>query len=173
MIKEIESYPLSDSDIRQILGNDIKIYNYPELKTVRPMNLFDKQGRCILLCPNASPNSGHWVGLINHKDYIEYFNSYGEKPEQEKKGLGSARLKALDIDSPDLTRLLRAIGKPVYYNKHQFQSNNPCIATCGKHITVRMLYPNATLDEYYKIVKKSKMKPDEFVSCIIYDKIKK
>jgi hypothetical protein len=174
-IKKVKAYPLGDDDIRKILGDDIKIWNYPQLKKLGDIReMFDAKGRAILLFPNISPTAGHWTALIDKPDHIEFFNSYGEPPEATRKGgLSSSRLEQLDIDSPDLTQLLRASGKPVYYNTHAFQSSSPSVANCGRHCVVRLLYAPYSLDKYGGIIKKSGMSADDFVSGLTYDKLRK
>jgi len=171
-MNEIKEYPLSDDDIRKVLGN-VKIWNYPQLKDITINDLFDDQGRAILLCPSMSANSGHWVCLIDKPDSIEYYDSYGDKPEAPKKGLGKARLEALDIDHPYLTTLLRSSGKPVFYNTHQFQSSSPNVATCGKHCCARLLYAPFSLKKYKGIIDKSKLSADDFVSALVYHWLEK
>jgi hypothetical protein len=43
---EVQDYPLSDGDIRKMLGSDIKIITYPELKHMKSIDeCFDKKGR--------------------------------------------------------------------------------------------------------------------------------
>jgi hypothetical protein len=174
-INKIKQYPLSDGDIRKCLGNDIKIWNYPQLKDVDNVNdLFDEKGRAIILFPNNSPTSGHWTCLINRQDSIEFFDPYGDAPDTaQKDGMSKGRLEMLDIERPDLTRLLRESGKPVFYNHHQFQKESPNVATCGRHCVVRLLYYPYSLDKYGAIMKKSKMSPDDFVSGVTYDKLRK
>ena len=56
----IKDYPLSDDDIRTILGNDIKIITYPMLGKMRDISeAFDSKGRCIMLYLTHSESSGH------------------------------------------------------------------------------------------------------------------
>ena len=174
-IKKVRQYPLGDDDIRKLLGNDIKIWNYPQLKGLSDVReMFDEKGRAILLFPNISPTAGHWTCLINKPDHIEFFDSYGDPPDTEQRGgMSKKRLEQLDIERPDLTRLLRASGKPVYYNRHPFQSSAPSMASCGRHCVVRLLYAPYSLDKYGSIIKKSGMSADDFVSGLTYDKIRK
>lgn len=174
-IAKVKEYPLGDDDIRKLLGNDIKIWNYPQLQDLDSAEeLFDEKGRAILLFPNSSPTSGHWTCLINHPKYIEFLDPYGSPPDTDQKdGLSNSRLKQLDIEKPYLTRLLRASGKPVFYNNHAFQSSSPSVASCGKHCVVRLLYAPYSLDKYGAIIKKSGMSADNFVCGLVYDKLRK
>ena len=174
-IEEVKEYPLSDGDLRVLLGQNIKILNYPQLKKLKSSDqLFDDMGRSILLFPNASPTSGHWTCLIKRPNKIEFFDPYGDPPDTEQKGgMTKSRLEMLDIERPDLTRLLKASGMPVYYNNHAFQKTKASVATCGRHCAVRLLYAPKSLNQYMAIIKKSGLSPDDFVSGITYDKLKK
>lgn len=173
-LKQVKGYALSDDDLRKVLGDSIKIWNYPDLKDVTSTEqLFDDQGRAILLYPNNGRTSGHWTCLINKKDGIHYFDSYGEKPEEPKEDVPIELQKEWGTEFPDLTRILRASGKPVYSNTHQFQSGKPDIATCGRHCAVRLLYAPYSNEKYASIIKKSGLSADDFVTGVIFKKLGK
>lgn len=172
--RDITQYPLTDDDLRKLLGSDISIMTYPELKNCRDIDeVFDRKGRCMILFLNQSPNSGHWCCLIRRADSIEFFDPYGEDPDDVVSDVPEPLLKRLDMDKPYLTQLLRRKGMPVYYNHHAFQNGSPNFATCGRQCAVRLMYAPKTLDEYYSIIKSSKQTPDMFVSAITYDKLRK
>ena len=140
-VEKVKEYSLSDADIRKILGNDIKIITYPMLGNMSSIDeAFDGKGRSVMLVPNVSPTMGHWVAMIDRGDSIEFFDPYGDAPEEQKGGLSHSKLQALDIDQPFLTKLLRASGKPVYYNTKAFQSSGRSVATCGRHAVARLAY---------------------------------
>jgi len=171
---KVRKYALSDSDIRKLLGDDIAIHNYPELERMRSVSeLFDAKGRCILLYPNSSPTSGHWVALIRRPDRIEFFDPYGDAPDHQNDELPTAYLATLDMDRPHLTRLLRAAGVPVTFNRHAFQIESPNVATCGRHAVVRLLYAPYSLDKYKRIIDSSGLSADDFVSGVTYERLKK
>lgn len=173
-LPKTKAYPLSDGDIRQLLGNDIKIVTYPQLSQMRSIDeAFDSKGRSIMLIPNQSPTSGHWVAMLKKPAGIEFFDSYGDAPEEQKGGMSQSRLQALDIERPDLTRLLRASGKPVYYNTRDYQAERNNISTCGRHAVSRLLYSPYSLDRYDKVIQSSGMNPDDFVTGLTYSKLKK
>jgi hypothetical protein len=111
--------------------------------------------------------------MIRRKDGIEFFDPYGDAPEEQKDGLSRGRLESLDIDQPYLTKLLRASGKPVYYNTKAFQQDKASVATCGRHAICRLLYADKSLDDYNKAVQTSKLSPDDFVSGLTYNALKK
>jgi hypothetical protein len=173
-LAKVKQYPLSDGDIRKVLGDDISIVNYPMLEGMGSIDeAFDKKGRCVLLFPNSSPTSGHWCAMIRRPDSIEFFDPYGDKPETQKKGLSEEEKQEYNIDQPLLTQLFKQSGLPVYYNGKGFQEDKSSIATCGRHAISRLLYAPDSLETYDKKIKTSGMKPDDFVSGLTYNALHK
>lgn len=173
-LKQVKDYPLSDGDIRRILGDDISIKTYPDLAKMSSIDqCFDRQGRCILLFLTSSPTEGHWCCLLNKKNGIHFFDPYGERPEQQLKNVPASRLEMLDESQPYLTKLLRESGRPVFYNTYDFQKDSTKINTCGRHCIVRCLYAPYSLDKYKKVIDSSGLSPDDFVSGLTYDKLHK
>jgi len=173
-LERVKACPLSDGDIRRILGEDINIFTYPQLKTLRSANdLFDSKGRCLVLFLTESPTEGHWVCLLNKKKGIEFFDPYGDTPSEIKDEIPRAKREQLDMDSPYLTRLLRASGRPVYTNTFAFQKEKRDVNTCGRHCVVRLLYAPYSLDQYKAVIDSSGLSPDDFVAGLTYDKLRK
>lgn len=172
--KQVVSYALSDGDIRHMLGDGISILAYPELEQKRDIDeCFDRKGRCIVLYLRDSPTSGHWCCLIRRPNAIEFFDPYGEAPEEQKEGLSQSRLEALDMEQPLLTALLKKKGLPVYYNTHPFQKLRNDIATCGRHCVVRLAYKDLPIEKYAAMIRKSGLTPDEFVAGVTFKAIRK
>jgi len=173
-LARVRRYPLSDADIRRLLGADIAIHNYPDLKSMGSVDqLFDGKGRAVLLYPNSSPTSGHWVALIKRPTEIEFFDPYGEAPDTQNDELPTEYLAGLGAAEPHLTRLLRASGKRVIYNTHAFQKDRGDIATCGRHAVTRLLYAPYSLDRYKKVLDSSGLPADDFVAGLTYDRLRK
>lgn len=173
-VKKALTYPLSDSDIKAILGSDTSILTYPDLENVETIDqIFDRYGRCVMLFPTMSANEGHWCAMLKKGREIEFFDPYGEAPEDQKDGMSRSKQEQLDMDQPYLTDLFRKSGYRIYYNTYPFQKGSPNIATCGRHCVVRLLYAPYDLDQYKKAVDKSKMSPDEFVLGVTADKLRK
>jgi len=170
----IKSYPLSDEDIRKILGNDIKIITYPDLGKMSSINqAFDKKGRCIMLYLTENDSTGHWVCMLNKKSGIEFFDPYGDPPEKPLESVSEEDKEALGEDEPLLTRLLRASGKKVYYNSYPFQKDKADVNTCGRHSVVRCLYAPYSLQKYKSVMDSTGMSPDDFVSALTGEKLGK
>lgn len=166
-LERVKAYPLSDGDIRNILGGDIKVFTYPQLKRLRSAeDLFDGKGRCLILFLTQSETEGHWCCLLNKKKGIEFFDPYGDSPEEVKDEIPRSKRDQLDMNSPYLTRLLKASGRPVFYNTYAFQKTKRDINTCGRHCVVRLLYAPSSLETYRRIIDKSGLSPDDFVSGV-------
>ncbi len=174
---EVKDYPLSDSDIRRILGDDISIVTYPDLNKVSDIRqIFDKKGRCILLFLTASPTAGHWCALLNKKNGITFFDPYGEPPEAQKEGADPALLEQLGETQPRLTELLRKSGKPVFYNGFPYQEDRKGVNSCGRWSVVRCLYAPKSDEYFHKVVMKARakgMSGDDFVCGLTFPMLKK
>jgi hypothetical protein len=170
VLNNIRAYALSDDDIRKILGKDISIVIYDQLKHTKNIDdIFDKKGRCILLYQNQSPTSGHWVCLLKKKDHIEYFDSYGEKMDDMLKEIPKDLKIRTNAENPYLTRLLKSSGLPVVYNKYQYQRDGGDVNSCGRWCIARLLYGSKDNNYFRKVVdiaNKRGMTNDDFVSAL-------
>jgi len=172
--EEVREYPLSDGDIRALLGNDISILTYPELAHKRSLNdCFDKKGRCIILFLTEDDHTGHWCCMLRKKKGIEFFDPYGDEPEEQFDKVPKPRLEAMDEAEPYLTELMRGSGLPIYYNTHPFQKEIRNLNTCGRHCVARLMYGNKSLAQYKSIIDKTGLCPDDFVSGLTYIKLRK
>jgi hypothetical protein len=172
--KQAEAYPLSDDDIRGLLGGNIQITPYSKLKEVQNINeLFDNRGRAIIFYPQQSENSGHWTAMIKDGRQIEFFDPYGEPPDAQKDGISKNQLEKMRMEHPDLTRLLEDSGCHVVFNKVQLQKIANDVQTCGRHCVCRLLYYKLSIGKYRQMIQKSGMTPDEFVVAKTYNNLGK
>jgi hypothetical protein len=111
--------------------------------------------------------------MLKTKKGIEFFDPYGDRPEEQLDELPQSRLEQLDESQPYLTNLMRRSGLPIYYNTHAFQKESGDINTCGRHCVARLMFKDKTLEQYKKIIDKSGLCPDKFVSGLTYVGIKK
>jgi hypothetical protein len=132
--KKVADYELGEDDIRQLLGN-VRILPYPDLQKETLQTLLPKDGIAVILFLTESENKGHWTGLVRRGDEIEYFDSYGIKPDGERAWLSAKQRIALDEVRPLVTELLKTHTGPVTYNAKRLQKGS--VATCGRHVVVR------------------------------------
>jgi len=171
-LAKMKDYPLSDADIKKILGSDIPVLTYPDLGKFHSIDqCFDSKGRCIILFLTTGPTEGHWCCMMRKKEGIYFFDPYGEPPEEQKDDIPEEMKRYLDIDEPYLMRLLKSANCPVYYNTHQYQKLTEGVNTCGRWCVARLLYASKS-DEYFKSVvdkfcRETKKTPDDFVSALL------
>lgn len=182
-LKQVKSYALSNSDIKQILPN-VKIFTYPDLNNVLNIDeLFrpDENGidTAIMLYLTVSENIGHWIGLIKKGSTIEMYDPYGSSPERLK--------DTLNVSNPRLLQkqpkhLLRKIAKQSgYVLKHNPKIVQPImntdVATCGRHIIMRLLFADKDNKTYNNIVanisRQNKVSVDDIATALSYDKLNK
>ena len=110
---------LDDGDIRFYLP-DAKILTYNELAKVKTIEqlLPKHKSYFVLLYPVTSETNGHWVCLTRYDKTIEYFSSYGTKPDVEF-SWPTSNYK----DNPrHLSELLKKTKLHIVYNSIDFQS---------------------------------------------------
>ena len=65
-IRRLNRKPLSDADLRRILGNDTKILKYAELASVPALTqLLPKPTDYCIILYESEMNSGHWVACCS------------------------------------------------------------------------------------------------------------
>ena len=142
-MNEIKYESMDDDDIKFYLPN-AKILKYNQLKKYKNIEqLLKKHGDyIIILYPVSSELSGHWVSLnLYNPNIIEYFDSYGEKPDVPFSWTSSN----FRNNKRYLTELLNKTKLRINYNSISFQSKRDKeISTCGAFVVFRIL----TLKEY-------------------------
>lgn len=173
-------YPLSDSDIETYLGKKVEIINYSQLKNYKHIDeLLPTDFSYVIILIELEPRVGHWVTLMKYplihknkkKTIIEYFNSYGFKPNYEMKFLD----RLLGQKKKYLTKLLNNNDYDVIYNNVPFQSiDDQNSNTCGRHVISRIIAMNKlfkSLPEYIvmmnKLQKKYNLPYDLLISLLI------
>jgi hypothetical protein len=123
-----------------------------------------------------TPNSGHWIVLSRYNSTIEFFCSYGSKPDAPLKWLDYSSREQLKTHIPYITRLLNDASTrfKVVYNPIPYQSKNTSVATCGRYGVYRikfLLDKNLTLEKFYthmNKLKRSGLTYDEIVSLMVF-----
>lgn len=144
---------LSGEDIKRLLKGRCKIVTYPDLKQYKTIeDLLSPWGYCVLLYM-TSANYGHWTCIIQHKDRIEFFDSYAMIPDTEFKEIPKEdRYKYNFHGFPYLTKLLYNSGYTIEYNHVPLQKLDDDVSTCGRHVAVRLLLRHIPLNNYLKIM---------------------
>jgi len=172
--EEIQSYALSESDMRKVIPT-LKILSYPDLLKARSIDeVLDEKGRLMLLYLTENQSTGHWVCLLKlrNKPVIEYFDPYGGfKPDGEKKWLSHEQQAEFGQDTDHLTKLLKASPYTLKSNAVKFQKDRRDNNTCGRHCLTRLYLKHLSLPEYTKLLKSTGIPADDFVSGFTYNLI--
>lgn len=132
------NYAINEDDIKNYLGNQVKIIEYKQLKNVSDLESF-MQVPFLFLLYEHKPNFGHWTCIIkNDIQYtFEFFDSYGTKPDLQLLDLPIRLRNSLGQESPELASLLFDSNRKIIYNSNKLQSENQKIQTCGKWCILR------------------------------------
>jgi len=167
--------PISNYDILEKLKGRTRLIFYEDLNTVDNLiPLLDKGSLVILY--KSKPDFGHWTAIIKTPEGIEFFDSYGDKPEGAKKGVPKSFLIESNQYRNKLADLLYDASSQfqINFNNHKLQKEGKDIATCGKHVISRILNRDLTIDQYNKWLKnnakRNKISTDK-VADIIYRNI--
>lgn len=176
---------ISDDDIKKYLGGEghKNIIKYSDLDNYKTIDkLLPKINDYKIILIESQQNAGHWVVIMKYKNkdnkiIIEYFNSYGMKPEADLSYVDSATNKSLENDKGNLNNLINnAISKgyEVVYNKKRFQSSNKKVNTCGRWVILRIImmkHFKMSLEEFIEFItqlkKKYKVEADIIVSMLM------
>ena len=170
-IKENVITPLDDGDIRYNLGANAKILKYNELAGINSLDelLPGRKSFCVILYLDSS-HSGHWCAVTRNASGVYFFDSYGGAPDSQLRWVPEATRDALGVDGKYLTTILRTATQPVYYNKHDYQSEKDGVATCGRWCCLFIKKGMNCEDFYYFIrqqERKYKLNGDMLVSKLL------
>lgn len=173
-INEIKKYALGDDDMNKLLGDNLFIFVYPYLDDIQHIDdVFDNEGRSLMLYLVNNINSGHWVCMMKKDNSIYYFDPYGNPPDNILDTLTKQKKDELDQETPKLTNFLRNSGYTVDYNIYPYQKVGDNINTCGRHCALRLIHKDLNDVQYYNMIKKYTKKYnlniDEIVSLLTYN----
>ena len=121
-LTEIKETPLSNEDIN-IMLNGTKIFKYPDLEDMNSIDeIFDDQGRAVMLFLTKDENTGHWISLHKKENIIYYFDPYGYDVDEEKEFIPDYKLEELNQEQPFLMDLFKKSKYKVYSNQYAFQN---------------------------------------------------
>ena len=138
--------PLSSEDIERMLDGKTRILSYKQLMKKNNINEVLKPFDSCVILYETKDNFGHWVCLLKRGDTVEWFDSYGFKPDDERKFIPEA-YKKMHYPEKYLVKLLLDSGYKIRYSEFKLQDgNDESVATCGRFVVLRILFKG--LDEY-------------------------
>lgn len=173
--KEMMYYSLSNEDITKLCPKS-NIITYTDLNECEHIDdIFEnsEDDSCFLLYLTQK-TYGHWCVLFKRSENeIDYFNSYGTKPDIDLTKIPKDSLYEYGQSEPILYELLAKSGYKVEYNNSKLQKRTKGISTCGCHCVTRLYNREKTSDEYIKCIKSYKDigDPDYMVSIVCGSKL--
>jgi hypothetical protein len=158
--------PISNKDILNKLKGQTNIVFYEDLYKYTSLEQLLKNDSVVILYKSL-PNFGHWTCIIRNKYGIEFFDSYGNFPDDLKKNINKEFLQLSNQWYNYLVDLLINDSNKykIHYNNYKLQGKKNNAATCGKHVIMRILNKHLSTDEYNKWIRSFKgYNPDEVVS---------
>ena len=177
-LKDLQAIALSSTQLQNHTEKQIPILTYRDIYG-KSLDKLLKNGAFILLYL-WERSYGHWIAVIRHnngKD-VEFFDSYGKKPDFWLSKNSYAKNKKLGQEKPYLLNKIMRNNKYdyIYYNPFTFQdsSDDRDILTCGRHTLTRIRNRDLSLDEYKDylddVMKENNLKTyDEAVTFLTQD----
>lgn len=136
--------------------SDANLIEYANLKYAPEVDaILSSAGSCIILY-KQKPTYGHWTCILEHGPGLEFFDPYGLIIDKQL-GFTDERLrKELGQTRPLLAKMFHdSMYDELEYNDFPFQAmmKGVYIATCGRHVLVRLALKNYSLEQYKKIMK--------------------
>lgn len=130
----------SDKDMKRYIRNVIV---YEDLANITPDKLLTMLPLVILY--QVERDYGHWTLLHRVRGSIEFFDSYGFKPDKEFEFIPE------NMQQPKyIARMLCSIidREPVSYNQYHLQERKRGVNTCGRWVVVRQMFSHVNIDAF-------------------------
>tara|TARA_R110002073_G_scaffold320989_1_gene496846 strand:- start:1928 stop:2443 length:516 start_codon:yes stop_codon:yes gene_type:complete len=162
LIRDAENVDLSADDIKTICKGQVEIVVYHNLSQYQSLQEVLGQYGAVILLYETKQNFGHWTALIDQGDHIEFFDSYGFKPDEELN-------YATYDNTPYLSNLIKTSSKPIIPNLSKLQAQKEDVNTCGRWTSMRVRLRNIPLHKFVELMKNNqKYTGDFWVSALTY-----
>jgi hypothetical protein len=156
IIVDAERYALSGEDILRIADGKCVVISYEDLHNLETLDsILDPYDAAVILY-QTTELFGHWIALLRKGDRIEFYDSYGLKPDEEL-NLQNAYHKRIHEGKivPHLSHLLRQDGYRVVYNSERLQENLEDVNSCGRYAALRVRLRNFGMNKFNSLLTKN------------------
>lgn len=151
-VKQALNHPLSDIEIKGMLGGRTKIVKYSDIHRMNSIDELLVPFRSCFILYEVRENSGHWVVLLMLPDgSIEFFDSYGGTPDSQLTFIPKNFASRSYQNYPYLSMLLKKSGKHITYNPYQFQKFDNNVKSCGRWDVLRVKLIDLPLEDFKKL----------------------
>lgn len=156
-----KSIQVSDKEILSICKGKVNIVQYHDLALVYSIDEIFKPelNNCVIMLLELTEGN-HWVTLIKKDNIIEYYNSYGKKPDAE--------LNLYKYRQPYLSNLLYKSGYMINWSNQLMQQFKNDVNTCGRWASLRAVYHELDNFSFNRFMKNINVlhTPDDKVSIM-------
>ena len=151
--------PITDRNIRELIGGPVKIRNVSGLSDSDSLpSLCPKVGSgLVLFWQSKTGKVGHWNLVLRHSDHYEFFDSYGLLPLQVAN-------KTTHDGGVRCMKLLR--GHNVKYGRYAFQKRSDDVQTCGRFVAFRYNCHAFNYEEFKKLLQYRGVAPDDLITLL-------
>ncbi len=173
IIHSAEDISLDEQDLKKICQPyGLHLIFYRDLHTIQDINELFQISNNIIILYRTTRDYGHFVSLLNYDDHIEYFDSYGEKPDYELKYSQESVRQMQGRIMPHLTHLFniakRKDRKKIVYNKIRLQQFHNHVNTCGRWSALRIKFRHLNIKQFQHLFIGQSQNPDAIVTYLTY-----
>lgn len=146
---------LNGEMVLELADGHAKVMTYPEVYKYNSIDSLLGPDKAVIMLYLTRENYGHWIGIFKHPNgTVEFFDPYGIFPDDELRFADKQFKMKNDMDYPYLLKLLSEYNGPVEYNEKKYQRKARGVATCGRHVGLRLRMRHISLDQYNILLKK-------------------
>jgi hypothetical protein len=155
---------LSDRDIREMLGEDVKVVLYPDIYKYTTLDELLAPFNKVVILYTTQDHYGHWVSLHRWKNTVYFFDSYGLQIDDQLEFVPDVYLQENYQPIRYLRLLLGNSKYNIDYNDRQLQLRGEGVTTCGRWCVARLSLPQLTADQFAQLFRATKkFMPDDLV----------
>jgi hypothetical protein len=146
LLDKLKNQPLTGGQLQKICpGNIVLIRDLHLYKDIDDLLGPDLH---VYLLYESEPHSGHWCALTRNDNLVEFFDPYGEKPDDQLKYIPPNFAKKTKQDQKLLSHLLVDCKYDISYNEFSFQRFDKDTSTCGRWSAMRCLLKKMPLEDF-------------------------
>jgi len=136
----------------------VPIYTYPELNGMKRIeDVLGSGGKAVILFLTTGISFGHWIAVFKRGEQLHFFDSYGLRPDGQRRWLSHDKLVELREDVPVVSNLFRDAhnrGFDCWYSETSFQNPRDDSETCGRHVAVRLAHTHPDEQQYINFIRR-------------------
>ena len=149
IIADAERYALSGEDILRIADGKCVVISYEDLHNLETLDSVLLPYDAVVILYQTSDSFGHWVTLLRRGNTLEFYDSYGLRPDEELNMDNEFHKRIHNGEVvPHLSHLIRQDGYRVIYNSKRLQKNLEDENTCGRYAALRVRLRNFSVSKF-------------------------